>query len=83
MSVLIRGMKMPKSCEDCKVRTAAGCYGNLPHNTRFPNCPLVEIPPHGALINREALLDEIAVCLERLEDAIDEQITIIEAEEGE
>lgn len=44
MSVLIKGMEMPKSCEDCKVRMPVGCYGNLPHNIRHPNCPLVEVP---------------------------------------
>ena len=40
-------MEMPKNCSDCKLRMAVGCCGNLPHNTRMPNCPLIEIPPHG------------------------------------
>ena len=55
MSILIKGMEMPTSCGDCKLRTAVGCCGNLPHNTRMPNCPLVPVPPHGRLIDADAL----------------------------
>lgn len=57
MSILIKGMEMPTSCDDCKLRMAVGCCGNLPHNTRMPNCPLVEIPPHGRLIDADALTE--------------------------
>lgn len=55
MSVLIKGIEMPKSCMDCKLKMAVGCCGNLPHNTRMPHCPLVELPPHGRLIDADAL----------------------------
>ena len=55
MSIYIRGMKMPKSCSDCKIRLSVGCCGNLPQNTRMPNCPLIEVPPHGDLIDRDML----------------------------
>ena len=55
MSILIKGIKMPKSCGECKLRTAIGCCGNLPHNTRMLNCPLIELPLHGRLIDADAL----------------------------
>ncbi len=74
MGVYIRGIEMPTSCGDCKLRMAIGCCGNLPHNTRMPNCPLVEIPPHGDLIDKDAY--------EYPGDLIDEPV-IIPAEEGE
>ena len=51
VSVLIN-MEMPTSCADCKVRLAVRCCGNLPHNTRMPNCPLGSVPPHGDLIEK-------------------------------
>ena len=44
MSILIKNIKMPTNCFDCKVRFVTGCCGCLPHNTRFPNCPLHEFP---------------------------------------
>lgn len=58
MSILIKGMEMPTSCSDCKIRLSVGCCGNLPQNTRMPNCPLVSVPPHGDLIDRDALIKD-------------------------
>lgn len=55
MSILIKGMEVPTSCSNCKLRMAVGCCGNLPYNTRMPICPLVPVPPHGDLIDRDAL----------------------------
>lgn len=56
MSILIKGMNMPISCEKCPL-----CYDYLHCSiddslhmflyNRHPNCPLIEIPtPHGRLI---------------------------------
>ena len=56
MSILIKGMEMPTSCADCRVRLAVGCFGNLPHNTRMPNCPVGPVPPHGRLIDADAMI---------------------------
>lgn len=61
MSILIKGMDMPISCEKCPL-----CYDYLYCSiddrlhmflyNRHPNCPLVEIPtPHGRLIDGEKL----------------------------
>ena len=64
MSVLIRGMEMPKNCAECKMWCICECLnefedfesicdavedGDL---VRDKNCPLVEIPtPHGRIID--------------------------------
>ena len=66
MSVLIKGMEMPKSCEKCPCKTAdafggLGCQttGYIPlrkaNQDRPDWCPLIEVPPHGRLIDADAL----------------------------
>lgn len=61
MSVLIKGMKMPKSSRDCpftemdenweKQCTVNGKYEW--HKDRLcDNCPLIELQPHGNLIDK-------------------------------
>ena len=42
MSVLIKGMDMPKDCGKCFVGDRAICSSA---------CPLVPVPPHGRLID--------------------------------
>ena len=62
MSVIVKGMKIPKNCLECKLKLweydeyycpfsgiSALCIG------RQTDCPLVEIPPHGRLIDADAL----------------------------
>ena len=73
MSVLIKGMKMPKDCPMCPMahydtlNHFRGCevvagkrhaindpeYANT--STRPDWCPLIELPPHGRLIDADAL----------------------------
>lgn len=65
MSVIIKGMEMPKHCRNCKfsyfthgismkclfISEACKIKG------RLSNCPLVAVPtPHGRLIDADALL---------------------------
>lgn len=74
MSVLIKDMVMPKSCQECM---AYVCYkqwsgdigdefcgltkNNIP-SEGVPNwCPLVELKPHGDLIDRNDLKKEYAM----------------------
>ena len=70
MSILIKGMEMPKNCESCPCKTAdafggLGCQatGYIPlrkaNQDRPDNCPLVPVPPHGRLIDADALMDAI------------------------
>ena len=68
--ILIRGMEMPESCADCPIcydmmecsvsplrfwngRTELEQFVFC--NERHPSCPLVELPEHGDLIDRDAV----------------------------
>ena len=56
MSVLIK-MEMPKSCLECPLLYVTSlCDG-------FKPCPLVPVPPHGDLIDRDALIKDGWLCL--------------------
>ena len=57
MSILIRGMEMPKSCNECLMSIEYACMinGNIIPNywarlDRPTDCPLVELPPHGQIL---------------------------------
>lgn len=66
MGVYIKGMKMPERCWDCDL-----CYDSFyckglevqfsdredsePSERRLSDCPLVPVPPHGRLIDADAL----------------------------
>jgi len=62
MSILIKGMEMPKCCEVCKfcdVDAEHFCEVTLNYiplaEGRPKTCPLVEVPePHGRLIDAES-----------------------------
>ena len=65
MGVYIKGMKMPKKCIDCFFNDFGTECGLLEHDvedailhgTRYGGCPLLPVPDHGDLIDREALTD--------------------------
>lgn len=62
MSVLIKGLNMPKSCGECIFEIFGGCHINLntePKNKLTHSCPLIEIPDHGDLIDRDILLSKV------------------------
>mgnify|MGYP006898629118 CR=1 FL=1 len=68
MSVLIKGMEMPKCCAGCEWHEYYGgdydwvhaCRrtGTMPienaETERANDCPLIEVPPHGRLIDANA-----------------------------
>ena len=63
MSILIKGMKMPKSCNECLMSIEYACMinGNIIPDywarlDRPTDCPLVELPPHGRLIDADTLM---------------------------
>ena len=63
MSVLIKGMEMPKSCSDCEIRIKCGCRianaSGWLNNKIDDHCPFAfaEVPtPHGRLIDADELL---------------------------
>ena len=97
MSILIKGMEMPTSCADCRFYGATYCYAKGDEDAHSTlSCPLISIPPHGDLIDRNGLdmTDfEISTCvldkgnpfkngLEYLLKKIEDAPTIIEAEEN-
>ena len=84
MSIIIKGMDMPKSCWECEI---FGCSlrDKLAHiEDRNPDCPLVEIPtPHGRLIDRDAVPEVSADPYEEeaFQDTLDDMPIFLEAEE--
>lgn len=64
--ILIKGMEMPKNCFDCPAcsKGPMDWHCSLLEEVvywgveRKPNCPLIEIPPHGDLVDRNELLAE-------------------------
>jgi len=94
MSVLVKGMNMPKKgCCGCPLRTGRYC-GQMTENElvqqyveryeRHPDCPLVEIPtPHGRLIDGDYLYKKFVA--NECPDSnvlmfVKEEPTVIEAE---
>lgn len=65
MSVLIKGMKMPKHCKDCPLRNDEDdCVVQEQHwkdwDDMRAGCPLVEIlTQHGRLIDADALICDV------------------------
>ena len=70
MSILIKGMKMPETCEECAYQTKGACFASGVNKgtitirrmdkDRPDWCPLVELPSkHGDLIDRKALEDSV------------------------
>lgn len=51
MGVYIKGMKMPTRCDDCFLPLQYCPYAMKPNG----ECPLIPVPPHGDLIDRDAL----------------------------
>lgn len=65
MSVLIKGMAMPETCYECRFCESEAeypfrlfCVAHLnriedPRSGRLDTCPLIELPDHGDLIDRD------------------------------
>lgn len=95
MSVLIKGMEMPRNCLECELYGAmysSGCdvaslgipkrYNYDPH-TRPDWCPLVELPEkHGRLIDADALDYRLGASDRDIyvRYTVEEEPTVIEAE---
>ena len=57
--VYIKGMEMPRNCQKCPFWKIEQCrYFDL--NVE-PDCPLVEVPDHGDLVDRDASPQLVAV----------------------
>ena len=95
MSVLIKGMAMPKNCCECRLLSGFECRALFKDITDFSvadECPLVPVPSHGRLIDADAIcyqlekratIDGQPRAIRRARCMVESAPTIIEAEEGE
>lgn len=76
MSVIIKGMEIPEDCRECTMcgyecdigrtrciiecRILAEHYKTIPFDGRPDWCPLVELPPHGRLIDAKQFAEDIS-----------------------
>lgn len=67
MSIFIKGMEMPRSCAECPVNMnicKRGYKYLLAHmelyDQRADDCPITTVPPHGRLIDKDALEADIS-----------------------
>ena len=65
MSVIVKGMEMPKNCGECAFYIDGACYGkgyidycSIMDTAKPDDCPLVELPPHGRLGDLDELMTE-------------------------
>ena len=101
MSVIVKNMKMPKNCGECPfIFSSWGIeyYCHLAESStsaeyvgreKMTNCPLIELPPHGRLIDIKSVEEGKFVTVGNdyqrwwngaLESVIDNAPTVIEAE---
>lgn len=94
MSILIKNMAMPKNCEECYFDAGGYCLAKslnfldwceVNDRPRPSWCPITEVPPHGRLIDADALVDELIKRsrtnpMPLLGQMVDFAPTIIEAE---
>lgn len=72
MSIFIDGMEMPKGCAFCRIGKRNGkkmvcpfcddewdIHDPMSADHRLDNCPLAPVPPHGRLIDADALEKDI------------------------
>ena len=98
--MLIIGANPPKSCYACSWYNKVECPVNdgryYYRAQRHPSCPLIELPPHGRLIDVDEPMTKISTMMQEPDyqhegenwmvglimarDAIDEAPTVIEAE---
>lgn len=65
MSVIVKGMEMPKNCQECGLYIEGACYAkgyrdyrSIMDTAKPDDCPLVELPEkHGRLVDADKLAD--------------------------
>lgn len=80
MNILIKGIKMPKNCEECDAKALCKNYWRRVREkyTRPSWCPLFLVPPHGRLIDADALWVEINKICDRRDAGIIADLTCIQ-----
>lgn len=71
MTILVKGMEMPENCANCPICVAMPLGDYVVYHKcallnllaskrrRRNDCPLIPIPPHGRLIDADALLEHL------------------------
>ena len=60
MSIIIKGMRAPHNCFDCKFCDNGCCIITGDSNALHLPCPIIDIPPqHGRLIDADNLADDL------------------------
>ena len=86
MSILIRGMEMPKTCSDCELYQYGFCMVtkkvcDKAWTQRQDDCPLIEVKsPHGRLIDADAMCNDLATVDIQYAQMIDWCISVTEAQ---
>lgn len=92
MSILIQGMEMPKNCGECPFifsswgieyychLAGSSTSAEYVEREKMTNCPLIELPPHGRLIDADAIQDYNVETFGQRLLIIDTAPTVIEAE---
>ena len=72
MGVYIKGMEMPKNCEECAIKSWDTEDYVCPFSgvstlciSRQADCPLVPVPPHGDLIDKKTVSENLASVLNK------------------
>lgn len=84
MSVIVKCMEMPRNCYECPMESANWCNildKRVESIDRLQDCPLVEIPPHGRMIDADKVIATHKVGNWDLHKVLAEAPTIIEEEE--
>ena len=81
MSVLIKGFPLPNNCGACPLRLA-WCRERIYMVNRPERCPLIPVPPHGRLIDADALITTFCEWGTRLERGRKLVITMCEAKQA-
>ena len=63
MSILIKGMEMPRNCDDCHLDIDCA-YDESQDGYRMMGgrprkCPLVPVPPHGRMVDLDEMLKDL------------------------
>lgn len=65
MSVIVKGMEMPKNCQECDLYIEGACYAkgyrdyrSIMDTAKPDDCPLIELPEkHGRLVDADNLAE--------------------------
>lgn len=69
MSVIVKGMEMPKNCQECGLYIEGACYAKgyrdyrlIMDKSKPDDCPLIELPPHGRLADLDKMINDFWDC---------------------